>query len=212
MAFATSLASARVGVGEVIMLSSICVATTTGLPTFLMSETMRFWTTGTWWGDSSTPRSPRATMMPSTASAMRSRSATAAGFSILAMIFAVSSPMRLRSSVISSAFCTKLNAIQSTPISAPKRASFLSFSVIALIGRVTSGTLTPFLSESLPGTTTSVSAKSGPQSTTFSFTFPSSRSSEVPGTSAAKISGWGRVTRLISPSSSLISSLKVAPF
>mmetsp|Transcript_9652 Transcript_9652/g.11524 ORF Transcript_9652/g.11524 Transcript_9652/m.11524 type:complete len:229 (-) Transcript_9652:240-926(-) len=80
------------------------------------------------------------------------------------------------------------------------------------MGRVTSGTLTPLRSDNLPGTTTSVSAKSGPQSSTFSFTFPSSRRRDVPGSSAAKISGCGNCTRLISPSSSFISIRNLAPF
>ena len=41
-AVATSDASARVGAGALIMLSSICVATTTGLPSWRAARTMRF--------------------------------------------------------------------------------------------------------------------------------------------------------------------------
>ena len=62
MAVATSLTSARVGVGEVIIDSSIWVATTTGFPAWRAAATIRFWSGGTSSGGSSTPRSPRATI------------------------------------------------------------------------------------------------------------------------------------------------------
>ena len=65
IAVAQSEASARVGVGFSIMDSIIWVAMTTGLPSSLHVSTMRFWMTGTSQGFISTPRSPRATMMPS---------------------------------------------------------------------------------------------------------------------------------------------------
>ena len=61
IAVAASLASALVGVGLSIMLSSICVATTTGLPCLLHSSMMVFCSIGTSSGAHSTPRSPRAT-------------------------------------------------------------------------------------------------------------------------------------------------------
>ena len=47
------------------MLSSIWVATITGLPACLTAATIRRCTTGTSSGGSSTPRSPRATITPS---------------------------------------------------------------------------------------------------------------------------------------------------
>ncbi len=84
-ALATSLVSARVGTGFSIMDSSICVATMTGLAMRRQSSTARFCTMGTASRGSSTPRSPRATMMPSKASMICSRLSTACGFSILAM-------------------------------------------------------------------------------------------------------------------------------
>src|SRR6476659_6522427 len=59
MAVATSLTSARVGVGEVTIDSSICVATTTGLPYWRAVATILFCSGGTCSGGSSTPRSPR---------------------------------------------------------------------------------------------------------------------------------------------------------
>ena len=57
----------------------------TGLACRRASSTARFCTSGTSSSGSSTPRSPRATMMPSNASTISSRFSTACGFSILAM-------------------------------------------------------------------------------------------------------------------------------
>ncbi len=84
-ALATSEASARVGRAFSIIESSIWVATMTGLAFSRHSCTARFCTSGTWSSGSSTPRSPRATMMPSNASTIASRRSTASGFSILAI-------------------------------------------------------------------------------------------------------------------------------
>ncbi len=72
-AVATSEASARVGAGALIMLSSICVATTTGRPSMRAARTMRFCASGTSSGGSSTPRSPRATITASDSARMASR-------------------------------------------------------------------------------------------------------------------------------------------
>ena len=66
-AVATSETSARVGIGEEIMLSSICVATTTGLPAARALRVIFFCRPGTFSTGISTPRSPRATMIPSEA-------------------------------------------------------------------------------------------------------------------------------------------------
>ncbi len=85
IAFATSLASARVGRGLRIMESSICVAVITGLPAVLHLRMIIFWSIGTASGDISMPRSPRATIMPSAAAMIASMLAIASGFSILAM-------------------------------------------------------------------------------------------------------------------------------
>ena len=57
----------------------------TGFAMRRASSTARFCTIGTASSGSSTPRSPRATMMPSKASMISSRLSTACGFSILAM-------------------------------------------------------------------------------------------------------------------------------
>ena len=64
------------------MLSSICVATTTGLPAARDLLTICFCSPGTRSTGSSTPRSPRATIRPSEWAMMLSRSVMAAGFSI----------------------------------------------------------------------------------------------------------------------------------
>ena len=92
MALATSDASARVGRGFSIMLSSIWVAVITTFPAAFASAMIRFWTIGTSSVPSSTPRSPRATITPSAASRIASRFSTACGFSILAMT-GVASPI-----------------------------------------------------------------------------------------------------------------------
>ena len=65
------------------MLSSICVATTTGLPAARALPTICFCSPGTRSTGISTPRSPRATISPSEWATMLSRSVIAAGFSIL---------------------------------------------------------------------------------------------------------------------------------
>src|ERR1700681_1863557 len=59
-AVATSETSARVGTGAVIIDSSICVATTTGLPARRAARVICFWMPGSFSSGISTPRSPRA--------------------------------------------------------------------------------------------------------------------------------------------------------
>ena len=65
--------------------SSICVATMTGLALSLASRIIRFCAIGTCSSGNSTPRSPRATMIPSNASITSGSAANAWGFSIFAM-------------------------------------------------------------------------------------------------------------------------------
>ena len=171
---------------------------------------MRRCSTGTCCGGSSTPRSPRATMMPSASATMGSSWSMAAGFSSLAMIQA-RSPMISRASRRSSARCTKDSATQSTPRVRPKSRSARSLAVSGEIGSTTPGTLTPLRSDSTPPTSTVVSAKSGPKASTRRRSLPSSSSSSVPASSAAKISGWGRLARLASPAAGSRSRRKDAP-
>ncbi|MNE77942.1 hypothetical protein D3C80_1743040 [compost metagenome] len=79
------MTSARVGAGEKRIDSSICVATTTGLPSSRQVLMMLFWICGTLSAGTSTPRSPRATMIASLSSAIARSWVTADGFSILAI-------------------------------------------------------------------------------------------------------------------------------
>ena len=86
IALATSDTSARVGEGDVIIDSSICVAVITGRPSAMQSRMIRFWRCGSSSMPSSMPRSPRATMIAPDASMIPSRFSTAARVSILATI------------------------------------------------------------------------------------------------------------------------------
>ena len=87
MALATSDVSARVGRGAWTIDSSIWVAVITGFPCRLASRMIFFWIRGTSSNGSSTPRSPRATMMASEASRIPHRFLSAVSFSILAISF-----------------------------------------------------------------------------------------------------------------------------
>ena len=73
-AVATSETSARVGTGVVIIDSSICVATTTGLPRRRARRVIVFCRPGTCSSGISTPRSPRATITASATARISSRS------------------------------------------------------------------------------------------------------------------------------------------
>ena len=86
IALATSVASARVGRGFSVMDSSIWVAVMTGLPRRLARRMSRFCTMAICSIGISTPRSPRATMMPSAAPRISSMCSRASARSILAMM------------------------------------------------------------------------------------------------------------------------------
>ena len=132
-AFATSVISARVGIGFVIMLSSRCVATITGRPISWHFLTMRRWMIGSSSYGHSMPRSPRATITPSEARAMASKWSTANWCSILAMSlgWCGEPATSARSCAMSSGSRTKLSAMRSTPTSSPSFTSALSLSVNA---------------------------------------------------------------------------------
>ena len=102
----------------------------TGLAMRRASSTARFCTIGTASSGSSTPRSPRATMMPSNASMIASRLSTACGFSILAMTGTLrpSSAMISCTRVMSVASRTNERAMRSAPRRRPQRRSASSFS------------------------------------------------------------------------------------
>ena len=111
-ALATSLASARVGRGLRIIESSIWVATITGLPCTRHFSMISFWTIGTSSVFISTPRSPRATIMPSPTESISSIFSTDCLVSIFAIIFAFApAPSRMRrTSIMSSLLRTKETA------------------------------------------------------------------------------------------------------
>ena len=92
------------------MESSICVAVMHGFPAWTVCRIIRFWAMGTWAAPISTPRSPRATMVPSATAMISSRLSSPRAFSILAMIGMSSPPIPVRKSRMpwtSAALCMK---------------------------------------------------------------------------------------------------------
>ena len=136
-AFATSVTSARVGMGFSIMDSSMCVATITRLPFWAQSRIIRRCTLGNFSMAISTPRSPRATMTPSETSIISLIFLTPSWSSIfeITLILSALSPRSSRNWWISSTSRTNDRAIKSTSCSIENKISRLSFSVIA--GRLT---------------------------------------------------------------------------
>ena len=119
----------------------------------------------------------------------------ACGFSILAITAARPRAIFL-ASAISSGRCTKDSAIQSAPASSAASRSEWSLPVRAENPSSVLGTLTPLRAESLPPTSTRVTARFGEASSTESLILPSSSSSVWPGLRAVRISGCGRWTRV----------------
>ena len=179
-AVATSLASARVGRGDRIIDSSICVATITGRPATLAARSSRFCTRGISSIGSSTPRSPRATIAASATSRIRSKSSTAGRVSIFATIGTGRSPIAARSSSMSEGSRTKDWATRSTPRSRTCRSISRSRSVTG--GRLSrsAGTFTPWWLPTEPARTHSVCTRSPSIPTTVSSTAPSARSTRSP--------------------------------
>ena len=147
------------------------------------SSTARFCTSGTSSSGSSTPRSPRATMMPSNASMISSSAATACGFSIFAITGRnlPSSVMISCTRTISEALRTNESAIMSTPRRIPQRRSSSSFSESAGTFTATPGRLMPLLFETGPGTSTTVVTVVAFTSVARRVTLPSSMRSRSPG-------------------------------
>ena len=212
MAVATSETSARVGTGEVIIDSSICVATTTGLPAARPSRVICFCTPGTFSSGISTPRSPRATISASARSMISSSRCTACGFSILA-ITAARPRVIFLASAMSSGRWMKDSATQSMPASSAASRSERSFSASAENGMVESGRLTPLRSDSLPPTSTRVVMRLGSACGDGQPHLAVVDQQRVAGLRrAAKISGCGRKARVASPGAGSESSTKVSPF
>ena len=134
------------------MESSIWVAVMTSLPAKLHLWIISFWSCGRRFASISTPRSPRATMIPSAAAMMASRLSRPSCDSIFAMIFMLepASSISARICSIVSALRTKEAATKSKPSSIPNLMSSISFSVRPGRRMLTFGTLTPFFSPSSP--------------------------------------------------------------
>ena len=134
------------------MLSIICVAMITGLQANLHFSTIFFCQRGTISIGTSTPRSPRATMIASVASMMASIFSKASGFSIFATILQnlPAALMRFRRSTMSSADLTKDKAIQSTSLAKPNSRSSKSFSVKEGAETLVFGRFIPFLDFKIP--------------------------------------------------------------
>ena len=160
---------------------------------------------------SSTPRSPRATMMPSEASRISAKALTAAGFSILERIAARPSASS-RASKTSVGRCTKESASQSTPSVAGE------LEVLAVLGRQRGerqhhvGHVDALAVGDLAADHHLGQSRARASSRcTFSRILPSLTRSVEPALSAAKISGCGRQTRVASPSAGSRSKRKRAP-
>ena len=139
------------------------------------------------------------------------RRVTACGFSIFAITAARPRVIFLASAISSGRWMNE-SATQSTPVFRQASRSERSLSVSAEEPIVVSGRLTPLRADSLPPTTTRVTARFGDVSVATSLILPSSSSSVWPTSSAARISGCGRCTRVASPGALSSSSTKVAPF
>ena len=179
----------------------------TGLAAKRHFRMSRFWMGGTFCTGSSTPKSPRATIIPSDTAKMSLNASTAAGFSIFDKT-AARPCASSRASATSAGRCTKLSASQSTPKRHTNSRSLRSFSDNAASGSTTSGTFTPLRFEMTPPTVTEQSAKSSPHDSTFKRILPSFTRSVAPGSKASKISLWGSCTRVLSPGASLRSRRK----
>ena len=165
------------------MESSIWVATITGLAFSRAIWMARFCTSGTSSSGTSTPRSPRATMMPSKARMMDSSASTASGFSSLAITGTrrFSSSMTWCTSSTSAGERTKDSATMSTPSFSAKRRSSMSFSLRAGTETSIPGRDTPLLLETGPPSTTLQTTSLPSTSTQTRPTLPSSTSRRSPG-------------------------------
>ena len=186
-ALATSDASARVGREISIIDSSICVATITGLAFSLAIWMARFCTSGTCSSGSSTPRSPRATMMASNANTIASRLSMASGFSSLAMTGTRRPTRSITSCTNSTSLGDRTNdsATMSTPSSRANSRSSMSFSESAGIETLIPGMDRPLLLLTGPPSTTVHTTSLPSMCSTTRATLPSSTSNRLPGSASA---------------------------
>ena len=105
IAFATSLTSALVGLGLLIIDSSIWVAVITGFPCLYVFLINSFWNIGTSSIGISTPKSPLATIIPSDTSSILSKLSIPSLFSIFEIILICSPPFCFNTSLISITSC-----------------------------------------------------------------------------------------------------------
>jgi len=152
-------------------------------------------------------------MMPSKASTISVRLATACGFSTFAMTGTnrPSSAMISCTSSTSRPERTKDSAMTSAPSCSAHRRSVLSFSERAGTDTATPGRLMPLLFETGPGTSTSVRTRGPSTSTTRTATLPSSMRSRSPGLQSP--GSPLKVVEQISlvPSTSSVVMVKVSP-
>jgi hypothetical protein len=166
------------------MESSIWVATITGLPNLRQRAIMRFCSMGTRSLESSTARSPLATMIPSEAWMISSMLSMASCFSILETTGALppNSLMRSLTSRTSSPVRTNEVATQSGwSSSRPKRKSSMSLGVRPCIERWESGKFRPLCEETGPPSRTSQIMSPSSTLSTLSPMRPSSMRSRSPG-------------------------------
>ena len=190
-AFATSVASARVGRGFSIIDSSIWVAVMTGLAASRHARIRCFCTMGTSCIGISMPRSPRATITPAVAARMAPKSSTASGFSIFEITGMSLPAARIRRLMSSTSAPERTNesAIKSTSWSSPNARSSRSLSVSDGRADLSLGRLTPFRDRSGPPTMTSVWTSTPSTRVTTSSRWPSSRRIRLPSlTSSASAS------------------------
>mmetsp|Transcript_3508 Transcript_3508/g.8657 ORF Transcript_3508/g.8657 Transcript_3508/m.8657 type:complete len:297 (-) Transcript_3508:561-1451(-) len=142
-AFAVSAHSARVGRGDRVIESSICVAQITGLPRRLALATIHFCARNTFSCGISIPRSPRATITPSASSMISSMLRKPSAFSILATM-PMSGPRISRISRTCSARRTNEANTKSTACARANSRSARSFFDTAGRSSTAPGRLTPF--------------------------------------------------------------------
>ncbi|SHZ44273.1 Uncharacterised protein [Mycobacteroides abscessus subsp. abscessus] len=186
-ALATSEASARVGREFSIIDSSIWVATMTGRAFSRAIWIARFCTMGTSSSGSSTPRSPRATMIASKANTIASRLATASGFSSLA-ITGTRRPTRSMTACTNSTSLgerTKDRAMRSTPSRSANSKSAMSFSERAGTETFMPGSDNPLLLLTGPPSVTRQTTSSPSIASTVRPTLPSSTRSLSPTAASA---------------------------
>ena len=194
MAVATSDTSARVGTGDSIIDSSICVATITGLAAARAPRIRRFWIGGT-----EVDRQFDAKVAARHHDAVRDLQngvigLHGGGLFDLGQDRGAATWPRARASITSSGRCTKDSASQSTPSLAGEFQVAPVFFRQGGHGQHHVGHVHALaVGNRAPHGDGAIRRNPLPQSSTFRRILPSLTSSEAPGSRAAKISGWGRL-------------------